>query len=64
MPREQYRCPVCGTVKRTEAEMRGHVAALMETNDQYDSDHPHWDELEVSHTDLSDWKETVPGTDD
>lgn len=41
--------------------MKGHVAAMMETNEKYDGDHPHWDDLDVSHDDLSEWKETVPG---
>lgn len=64
MPGTQYRCGVCGTVKQTSAEMRGHMAAMMETNEKYDGDHPHWRELEVSHHDLSAWEETVPGIDD
>lgn len=59
--RTQYRCHVCGVVKETEEQMRGHVAALMQTNGKYDGDHPHWDDLDVSHNDLSAWKEEVPG---
>lgn len=54
--RTVYLCDVCGVEKETESEMRGHVAALMETNDKYNGDHPHWRELDVSHNDLSAWK--------
>lgn len=60
----QYRCGVCGEVKSTADKMRGHMAAMMETNDKIGGDHPHWDELEVSHHDLSAWRESVPGVED
>lgn len=33
----------------------------MKTNN---GDHPHWDDLPVSHDDKSAWKEEVPGDDD
>jgi hypothetical protein len=61
MPRTQYRCGVCDAVFETELELRGHMSGRMETNG---GDHPHWNELEVRHHDLSAWKETVPGVTD
>lgn len=62
--RTQYVCGVCGKTFHREDELRGHMAALMETNEKYDGDHPHWRELPVSHGDLSAWKEEVPGVTD
>jgi hypothetical protein len=64
MPGTEYRCAVCGAVKRTEAAMRGHVAGMMETNDKSGGEHPHWRELAVSHDDLSAWAESVPAITD
>lgn len=62
--RTQYRCRICGATFETPESLRGHIAILMETNDSNDGDHPHWDELEVSHNNLEPWGEKVPGVTD
>lgn len=61
MPRTQYRCGVCDTVWQTEEQLHGHLSGSMETNN---GDHPHWDDLPVTHGDKSAWKEEVPGATD
>lgn len=62
--RVQWKCGVCGEIKHSEGEMQGHMAALMETNERNDGDHPHWRELEVDHHDLSAWRMELPGVTD
>lgn len=58
MSRTQYTCGVCGKTYSTVEEIRGHVTGSMEANN---GDHPHWDELAVSHHDFSAWEVEVPG---
>lgn len=62
--RKQYRCGICDAVFTDAWSLRGHIAAMMETNEKYEGDHPHWRDLPVSHEDLRAWEETVPGVTD
>lgn len=59
--RIQYRCPVdgCTELFETENKLRGHVAGMM----QYDESH-RWENTPLSHGDLSDAKEKLPGVAD
>jgi len=48
--RDKYVCPVdgCGKAYRSENELRGHIAGMMQHDERHE-----WDNLPVTHTDLS-----------